>query len=112
MLNVSLHHNPRIVSGLSIGRIIKKHNNIFGFNRLLKKKKKQRKKNQKEKRKKNKNKKKQIKKRKKKEKRHQLKKNNKTNNTTKNKLKFKISISFDCFAVPEGKKVVNNSIRK
>ena len=46
MLNVSLHHNPRIVSGYSIGRIMKKkHNNIFGFNRLLKKKKKQRKKN-------------------------------------------------------------------
>ena len=42
MLNVSLHHNLRIVSGYSIGRIKeKKHNTIFGFNRLLRKKKKQ-----------------------------------------------------------------------
>ena len=42
MLNVSLHHNLRTVSGYSIGRIKKKnHNTIFGLNRLLKKKKKQ-----------------------------------------------------------------------
>ena len=43
MLNVSLHHNLRTVSGYSIGRIKKKkkHNSIFGLNRLLKKKKKQ-----------------------------------------------------------------------
>ena len=43
MLNVSLQHNLRNVSGYSIGRIRKKkkHNTIFGLNRLLKKKKKQ-----------------------------------------------------------------------
>ena len=47
MLNVSLHHKLRTVSGYSIGRIKKKknHNTIFGLNRLLKKKKKQKDKN-------------------------------------------------------------------
>ena len=43
MLNVSLHHKLRTVSGYSIGRIKKKktHNTIFGLNRLIKRKKKQ-----------------------------------------------------------------------
>ena len=43
MLNVSLHHKLRTVSGYSIGRIKKKkkHNTIFFLNRLIKRKKKQ-----------------------------------------------------------------------